>query len=193
MTRNDRAGEPVNSQAWTVLGRESLLDRAPWVSVWLERVRLANGVVIDDYFRLALRDWGAVFAVTEDGRVPLVRQYRHGIGADLLELPAGYVDEGESPLEAAGRELREEAGCTAGSLTLLGGFSILPERSEMTMHLVLARAVRQNAAQQLEATEALTVEWLTLDDLAAAWRQGAITAAAHALAVARGLDAVGAL
>ncbi len=183
----------MNSHAWTVLDCETLLDRAPWVSVWLERVRLANGVIIDDYFRLALRDWVAVFAVTEDGRVPLVRQYRHGIGADLLELPAGYVDDGESPLAAAGRELREEVGCTAESFTLLGGFSILPERSAMTMHLVLARGARQTAAQQLEATETLTVEWLTLDALAAAWRQGAITAAAHALAVARGLDTVGAL
>ncbi len=191
--RDNDIGEPVNSHPWTVLARESLLDRTPWVSVWTERVQLANGVVIDEYFRLALRDWVAVFAVTEDGRVPLVRQYRHGIGADLLELPAGYVDDGELPLEAARRELREEVGCTAESVALLGDFSILPERSTMTMHLVLARGACVVDAQQLEETEAITVEWLTLDELAAAWRRGAITAAAHALAVARGLAEVGAL
>jgi ADP-ribose pyrophosphatase len=178
---------------WQVLARQPLLDRLPWIAVWLERVRLPNGVVIDDYFRLSLRDWVAVFAVTADGRVPLVRQYRHGVGVALLELPAGYVDGDESPQAAAARELREEAGCTADSFTRLDSFSILPERSAMTMHLVLARGVRVVGDPQLEATEALTVEWLALPDLAAAWRQGAITAAAHATAIARGLAEVGAL
>ena len=170
-----------------------MLDRLPWISVWLERVRLPNGVLIDDYFRVSLRSWVAVFAVTAEGRVPLVRQYRHGVGQALLELPAGYVDEDETPLAAGARELREEVGCTAGSYDLLGSFSILPERSSMTMHLVLARGARVVGDPQLEATEALSVEWLTLADLATAWRQGAITAAAHAAAIARGLAALDAL
>jgi 8-oxo-dGTP pyrophosphatase MutT (NUDIX family) len=184
---------PPQATPWQVLERQPLLDRLPWIAVWLERVRLPNGIVIDDYFRLILRDWVAVFAVTEDGRVPLVRQYRHGVGVAMLELPAGYVDGDESPLAAAARELREEAGCTAESFTLLDSFAILPERSTMTMHLVLARGARVVGDLQLEATEALTVEWLALADLAAAWRQGAIAAAAHAAAIARGLAAVGML
>ena len=179
--------------AWQVLERRPLLDRLPWIAVWLERVRLPNGVVIDDYFRVSLRSWVAIFAVTQDGRVPLVRQYRHGVGIPLLELPAGYVDEGEAPLAAGARELREEVGCAAESLTLLDHFSILPERSAMTMHLVLARGAFMVGDPQLEATEALSVEWLALPDLVAAWRQGAITAAAHAAAIARGLAEVGAL
>ena len=178
---------------WQVLASQPLLDRLPWISVWLERVRLPNGVLIDDYFRVSLRSWVAVFAVTAEGRVPLVRQYRHGVGQALLELPAGYVDEDETPLAAGARELREEVGCTAESFTLLDSFSILPERSEMTMHLVLARGARVVGDPQLEATEALSVEWLTLADLATAWRQGAITAAAHSAAIARGLAELGAL
>ena len=97
--------------AWQVLERRPLLDRLPWIAVWLERVRLPNGVVIDDYFRVSLRSWVAIFAVTQDGRVPLVRQYRHGVGVPLLELPAGYVDEGEAPLAPLIQDiLAQEAG-----------------------------------------------------------------------------------
>lgn len=181
------------AHSWEVLGRRVLLDRPPWIRVWEEHVRLPNGVEIEDYFGLALRSWVAVFAVTDNSReaqVPLVWQYRHGVRQPILELPAGYIDGDESPTEAARRELREEVGCVARSFSLLGSYYMLAERSEMTMHLVLARGVRQTGAQQLEATEDIAVRWLSLAEVHAAWRAGQIPSAPHAAAVAFGLDAV---
>ncbi|MBN1964133.1 MAG: NUDIX hydrolase [Anaerolineae bacterium] len=178
------------ARPWQVLARRVLLDRAPWITVWEERVQLPNGVVIDDYFGLALRSWVAVFAVTDDARVPLVYQYRHGVGAAILELPAGYVEDGEAPVAAAQRELREEVGCVARSFRKLGSFHMMPERSQMTMHLVLARGARLVGGQQLEATEDIAVRWLSLDEVYEAWRAGQIPSAPHAAAVALGLDAM---
>ena len=183
----------MTGQAWQVLLKKTLLERAPWISVWVERVQLPNGVVIDDYFRLELRSWVAVFAVTEDGRVPLVWQYRHGVGQYLLELPAGYLEDGEAAETCARRELREEVGCAAASFEPLGSFTMLPERSGMTMHVVLARGAQQVGGQQLEATEEITVRWLTLAELRQAWRDGRVSAASHATAIAHALDVLGAL
>ncbi len=178
------------TDSWQVLARQMLLDRAPWLSVWVERVRLGNGVVIDDYFRIALPSWVAVFAVTDEGRVPLVEQYRHGIGAAMLELPAGCIEEDEPPVAAARRELREEVGGTADSFELLVSLPVLAERSAMIMHVVLARGLRVAGAQQLEATEDIAVHWLTLADLRSAVQARPDIPATHLAAMVRGLAAV---
>lgn len=185
---------------WQALSRQKLLDRAPWLAVWVEKVRLPNGVVIDDYFMIEARSWVAVFAVTPDGRVPLVRQYRYGIDRYTLELPAGYLEDGEDPELSARRELREEAGCEADGMRSLGRFAIMPPRSTVTMHIVLAEDVRIVGEQALEATEDIEVQWVTLDELCDLWRGGGdladyaeIAGAAHHAAIARGLTALGML
>jgi ADP-ribose pyrophosphatase len=61
-----------------------------------------------------------VVAITEEGRVVIVRQYRPAVDRYTLELPSGLVDPGETPLESARRELLEETGYRAGELEMLG-------------------------------------------------------------------------
>jgi ADP-ribose pyrophosphatase len=73
-----------------------------------------------DYFRIDAGDWVNVVALTPEGDALLVRQERHGIEAFTLELPGGMVDPGETPHDAALRELREETGYTASGAELLG-------------------------------------------------------------------------
>lgn len=182
-----------NHNRWQVLTSTPILDLSPWLRVWLEHVRLPNGVEMDDFVRVAMRSWVAVFALTPEGRVPLVRQYRIGIDQMTLELPAGYLEDDEPPERCAERELREEVGAEAASYEAIGRYAGLASRSDMWMHVVLARDAQRVAAQQLEATEAITVAWVTLAELRELWRTGQIVAASHATAVACGLDAVGAL
>ena len=67
-----------------------------------------------------------VLPIDADGAVLFVSQYRHAIGRDLLELPAGTLHEGEEPEACAQRELQEETGYRAGSIELLGGFYSAP-------------------------------------------------------------------
>jgi 8-oxo-dGTP pyrophosphatase MutT (NUDIX family) len=87
-------------------------------------------------------DWANVVAVVPDemGRdcFLMVRQFRHGIGRAVWEFPGGMVDQGEDPAGAAARELEEETGWKAGSLTFLGATS--PNPSFMTNHVSTFRA-----------------------------------------------------
>lgn len=77
-----------------------------------------------------------------DGDVVLVRQYRHATGGELLELPAGTLDvEGETALEAARRELSEEAGLGGGSLVEVGTFWVTPGWATERATVVIARDV----------------------------------------------------
>jgi len=84
-----------------------------------------------------------IAAVDEHQRVYLVRQYRHPIGRDLLELPAGMLEMGEEPLAAAMRELREEAGLIAERWTALGSFYSSPGFANESLHAFMARDLTQ--------------------------------------------------
>src|SRR5260370_4985607 len=75
----------------------------------------------EPYYSLKLPDYAAVVAITEEQQVLIVRQYRPAVGHDTLELPSGLVDAGETPGEAARRELLEETGYEAGEVEVLGG------------------------------------------------------------------------
>jgi ADP-ribose pyrophosphatase len=97
--------------------------------------------------------------VDSQGRVLLVRQYRHAVGEELLELPAGGIEPGESPAAAARRELQEETGFTADDLTPMGRFWMSPGFLREEMHAFLARGLRpsRRAADEDEDIELVPV------------------------------------
>jgi ADP-ribose pyrophosphatase len=88
---------------------------------------------------------GAVCAVTllPGGEAVLVRQHRHPLGEALVELPAGGIDEGETPEQAIRRELEEECSLRPGSLVPLGHIVPSPGVSAEVIHLFLARDCRE--------------------------------------------------
>lgn len=79
-----------------------------------------------------------IIPVDENGNILLVRQYRHAAGKELLELPAGTLDENEDPLVCAAREIREETGMAAETITKLGEFYLAPGYSDEFMIVYLA-------------------------------------------------------
>lgn len=81
--------------------------------------------------------------VDADRRILFVKQYRHATGKELLELPAGTLDEGESAKACASREIREETGFAAGKLTKLGEFFLAPGYSTEYMVVYLATELRR--------------------------------------------------
>jgi ADP-ribose pyrophosphatase len=109
-------------RAWTVLSRSPLYTGGPIREVAVEQIRLPDGRELSDYYRVTMADFALVFATTEDGRVMMLRQYKHGPGRVCLTFPGGALGDGESPLDAARRELLEETGCVAEQWTSYGAF-----------------------------------------------------------------------
>jgi ADP-ribose pyrophosphatase len=117
---------PASRGGWTTLARRTVYDGQPWLSVHLERVRTASGRTIEDFHQAEARDFAIVFALDADGRVLLVRQWRHGPRRTVLAFPGGHVDDGESAQDAAGRECLEETGHACGELRSLGRHCMHP-------------------------------------------------------------------
>lgn len=117
----------------------------------------------------------AVAAVDEEGCIYLVRQFRYAFGEELLEIPAGKLEEGEETahLEAAIRELREETGLTAQKVDYLG--VIYPSVGMLTerIHIYLARGLTQGE-MDLDEDEFLNVERIPVRELEAMVRRGEI-------------------
>jgi 8-oxo-dGTP pyrophosphatase MutT (NUDIX family) len=128
----------------------------------LERVRLPNGRVAE--LEIAHHPGGAaVVALDAQGRVCLLRQFRHAAGGWLDELPAGKLDGGEPPIECARRELAEEAGMWAERWERLGEYRSSPGVLTEVIHLFLARDLSpvESAPEEHEVFE---VRWLPFEE-----------------------------
>jgi ADP-ribose pyrophosphatase len=121
------------------------LFRGKVISVRIDEVEVGPGRVAA---REVVEHRGAVVfaAVDDDEQVYLVRQYRHAIGMELLEFPAGGLEEGEDPHETAQRELAEELGFAAGEWTYLGSFYSSPGFANELLHGYLARGLSEKRA-----------------------------------------------
>lgn len=176
-------------QIWHTLASRPLVDRKPWLTVWEEDVELPNGQQIAGYLRTEMRDYAMVFALTAGGGVPLVRQYKHGVGADSLDLPAGYLDSpDEPPLAAAQRELHEETGLTADRWQALGSLVLDANRGPNRAHLFLAVDARRAGDPHLDPTEALEVSYHTPAELREMVLRGEINSIASVAGIMLALD-----
>src|SRR5947209_14679647 len=113
----------------------------------------------------------ALVPLLPDGRVILVRQWRHAVGRALLEVPAGTREPGEEPAKTAARELTEETGYTAERLVPLGAFFTAPGFSTEEIYCYLALGLTAGAAN-LEEDEGITLEYLPLADAGVAVARG---------------------
>ena len=129
---------PTAVAPWKVLGSKyAYRDR--WLALRSDTVELPNGHVLDPYHVIEQPDWVAALALTHDGKIVLVEEYRHGCGQIVIELPGGTADKpGEPTLETVKRELLEETGFAADEWHALGSFFTNAPRFTNRVHCFLA-------------------------------------------------------
>jgi ADP-ribose pyrophosphatase len=161
---------------WTVTSSERVID-TPYMSLRRDAVRLPDGSTLDDYYVVEERDYGMVVALTDANELVLVRQYKHGIGDILTEIPAGFFDaEDSDPTEGCLREFREETGYDVTWHALIGSHVRHPTRNTNRGHLLVATGAHPASAQQLDAAENIEVLTLPMPAVFDAIRNGEIVA-----------------
>jgi ADP-ribose pyrophosphatase len=142
------------------------------VHLGVETVALPNGATVE---LEVIRHPGAsaVVPLTDDGRVLLIRQYRHAAGGYIYEIPAGKLDPGEEPMHCAARELEEEIGYRAGRLEHLLTFFTTPGFTDEIIHIYLATGLTAGT-QRLEFDEIIETVAMSLPEALARIRDGSI-------------------
>lgn len=154
------------------LNSSVLLHRGRVFKLFKENVTLANGVTVDlDVIHHP--GAAAIVPLLDNATIVMIRQFRHAVGGEILEIPAGTLDNGEDPRCCAERELTEETGYAAGRWQRLGEIVPVPGYSSEKIHLFLAAGLRPGR-QQLEQDELLRVQHVGLEDALAMIAKGEI-------------------
>ena len=163
---------------------------SPWVALETKSVDWEDRRGTQVYHAFAQADYVSVLAITSDGYVPLLRQFRPGCGAYTIELPGGMLEPGESPESCAQRELYEETGYVGGKLTSLGSVWPDPGRLSNELHCYMMTDV-VSASEEWASEDGLEVELVSYTDFLALAAKGQLNNAHHlaivGLAFAAGL------
>jgi ADP-ribose pyrophosphatase len=112
--------ETLPKQTWPRIRERRVTRISPWMGVIERDVEFTPQGEVSTYYAVEQADYIAIVALTPDGHIPIVRQYRPALEAFTWELPAGLTEPGEDPAITCRRELAEETGLTARSVRLLG-------------------------------------------------------------------------
>ena len=144
----------------------------------IDTCELPDGQIIEPII-LEFSDWTCVFALTAQQEAILVRLYRHGVGQVIWEIPGGVIDPGETPLEAARRELMEETGYGGGEFVAMPLISPNPDNHTNRMHIFLATGVEKQADQHPDDVDRIEVHPTPLDEVIRMAQRGDFLQAMH--------------
>src|SRR5829696_236755 len=181
------ATRPELAEGWKRLGSERILEN-PYFSLRADRLQLPDGGIKDPYYVLERPDAAIIVPLTASGEVVLVRQYRPPLEMMELGPPAGLVEEGERPEEAAHRELSEETGYTGGEWELLGSVASSPSLKDNWAYLFLAHGVEETAAPDPDEHELVEVVRVPVEELADLVHAGKIVSSSGVAAIMLALE-----
>jgi 8-oxo-dGDP phosphatase len=172
---------PVGEHVFETISSETL-HTGKIFALRRDDVRMPGGKIVT---REIVEHYGAVaiVAIDDEGRIPMVHQYRHPFGRRLWELPAGLLDvNGEAPHLTAARELSEEAGLEAQTWQVLVDLDSTPGFSDESVRVYLATGLTHVDRPEAHDEEAdMTLQWYAIEDAVGRVFSGEIV---NALAVA---------
>jgi 8-oxo-dGTP pyrophosphatase MutT (NUDIX family) len=162
---------------WPRIRSRRMIEISPWMGIIARDVEFSRKGARQTYHAVEQADYVSIVALTANGKIPIVRQYRPAIEGFSWELPAGMVDPGESPIDCCRRELLEETGLPARRIERLGENSPCTGRLNNRIHSFFVEAGERIATFTPEA--GLTVKLASPAELARLIRAGNFISQLH--------------
>lgn len=172
---------------WKILSTEYLF-KDTWFTIRKDICETPEGKIINPYYVYEFPTWVSSLAFTEDNKVVMVRQYRHGIQETILEVPGGCVDKTDKDYEhAIARELLEETGFGFRDHYYLGKISPNPSTNTNWMHMFLSTGGVEVKKQELDHNEEIEVVLMDMDELRSLVENNSIVQALHVCTIMYGM------
>lgn len=155
------------------------LHKGAWATLRSDRCEMPDGRIVEDYYVLEYPNWVNAVAITEEGKILMVQQYRHAAEIVSIELPGGVIEAGESPEDGLKRELLEETGYRFDDFELLCITYANPSTANNYTSCYLARGGKKVQDQSLDEHEELIVETFTIDEVKQLLADNKIAQALH--------------
>ena len=140
------------------------------------------------YTRAKRKDYSTIVPFVSNDEILVIKSYRHLVGSYQIEAPSGYIDSGETPVEAANRELNEETGYRANNIISLGSYTLDYTMFEQTGNLFVGYDLVDEKKQQLGMMEIIDTAILTVDEIKKLLFEGKILNASSIVAFYKSLD-----
>ena len=178
---------------WKTLSSEYLFNDR-WFKVRKEVCETPQGKIVDPYYVYDFSTWVGALPVTEEGKIIMLKQYRHALGEVCYEIPGGCVDETDHNFEeAVARELLEETGYSFSSYEYLGRISPNPSTNSNLLHMYLAKGGKKIAEQTLDENEEIQVLLLDIEELKQLLKENMIVQSMHVSCIFYALRKLGEL
>ena len=159
----------------------------PYFTARRDSYQLPSGKIVDPYYIVELPPCAVALAITESGEALLVKQYRHTVGREMIELPGGFIDPNEAPDIAIRRELMEETGYEFSEYHYLGETAGNPGLLTNMTHMFLATGGKKVAAQSLDQNEEIALILKPVEEVKALLNENAFLQSMHAICIFYGL------
>lgn len=149
---------------WKILSSEYIVKK-PWATLRVDNCELPDGRIANEYYVLEYPNWANAVALTANGEVIMVRQYRHSGRITSIEIPGGVIEKDEDPLVSIKRELLEETGYQFDSFELVSTVYPNPATSNNVTYCYLAKGGIKVQEQELDEHEDIQIELYSVEEI----------------------------
>ncbi len=150
---------------WTVESSEYLYKHPPYFIARKDKCKRPDGAIIEAYYVVELPASVITVGLTSDNKILLVKQYRHPVKETSIEFPGGFIDEGETPMQAAKRETEEETGYVFNAFIPLGKVAGNPGILNNFTHIFIATGGEKKMTTRFDQQEDITTLLVSIGEL----------------------------